>query len=159
MGGVYQRPVPEAKNYGMGFGGVLPAHIFCYAKTEAGGGFLNIASLIKKNIMVKKKTATKSRIGIVPLRDRVLVRPLSDEELEGKTASGIIIPETVDKEKPEQGEVIAVGEGGYDDGVLVPPPVSVGDRVVFSRFGYDEVKHEDVEYFIIKSENILAIIN
>ena len=138
---------------------MLPAHIFCSAKTEAGGGFLNIASLIKKNIMVKKKTATKSKIGIMPLRDRVLVRPLSDEELEGKTASGIIIPETVDKEKPEQGEVIAVGEGEWDDGVLVEPSVKVGDRVMFSRYGYDEIKYESVEYFIIKSENILAVLN
>jgi len=112
--------------------------------------------------MVKRKNTSKARvsgIGITPLRDRVLVRPFSEEELEGKTASGIIIPETVDKEKPEQGEVIAVGEGAYDDGKLIPMPVKVGDRVVFSRYGYDEVKHKGEEYFIIKSENILAVFN
>ncbi len=116
--------------------------------------------LVNKNIggMAKKKTS-KSSIGITPLRDRVLVRPLSDEELEGKTASGIIIPETVDKEKPEQGEVVAIGEGEYDDGVLVPMPVKVGDRVVFSKYSYDEVKHNGEEYFIVKSDNILAVLN
>jgi len=102
--------------------------------------------------------AKKNKVGITPLRDRVLVRPLSESELEGKTASGIIIPDTIDKEKPEQGEVIAVGEGEYDDGQLVPMPVSVGDRVVFSKYGYDEIKHEGEEYFIVKSDNILAIL-
>jgi len=107
--------------------------------------------------MAKKKISSK--IGVVPLRDRVLVRPLTEEELEGKTASGIIIPETVDKEKPEQGEVIAVGEGEYDDGKLIPIPVNVGDRIVFSRYGYDEVKYKGKEYFIIKAENILAVLN
>lgn len=113
-----------------------------------GGNVLSVLHMAKK----------KKSSGIMPLRDRVLVRPLSEEELEGKTASGIIIPETIDKEKPEQGEVIAVGEGGYDDGTLIPPPVKVGDRVVFSRYGYDEVKYEGEEYFIIKSDNILAVI-
>lgn len=103
------------------------------------------------------KKATK-KVGIIPLADRVLVRPLSEDELGTKTASGIIIPETIDKEKPEQGEVIAVGEGKYDDGKLVKPSVSVGDRVLFSKYGYDEVKHEGDEYFIIKEENILAIL-
>ena len=105
--------------------------------------------------MVKKTT---KKVGVVPLADRVLVRPLSEDELGSKTASGIIIPETVDKEKPEQGEVIAVGEGKYDDGKLVKPSVSIGDRVLFSKYGYDEVKHGGEEYFIIKEENILAIL-
>lgn len=104
--------------------------------------------------MAKKKQAS----GIIPLRDRVLVQPLSEEALEGKTASGIIIPDTASKEKPEQGTVIAVGEGAYDDGVLVPVPVEPGDRVMFSRYGYDEVKYDGEEYFIIKADNILAVI-
>jgi len=109
--------------------------------------------------MVKKGASKRSKISIKPLGDRVLVRPLSEDELGSKTASGIIIPETVDKEKPEQGEVVAVGEGKYEDGVLVKPQVSVGDRVVFSRYGYDEVKHAGEEYFIIKADNVLAIIS
>ncbi|MCI0619740.1 co-chaperone GroES [Candidatus Wolfebacteria bacterium] len=101
---------------------------------------------------------SKSAVPVTPLGDRVLVRPLSEEELGVRTASGIIIPETVDREKPEQGKVVAVGEGRYDDGKLVKPSVKVGDRVVFSRYGFDEVKMGGVEYYIIKSENVLAIV-
>lgn len=109
--------------------------------------------------MAKKQTSASKKLSVAPLGDRVLVRPLSEEELGTKTVSGIIIPDTVDKEKPEQGKVIAVGEGRYDDGVLVKPAVKKGDRVVFSRYGYDEVKIGDEEYYIIKSDNLLAIIN
>jgi len=68
------------------------------------------------------------------------------------------IPETVDKEKPEQGKVVAVGEGHYDDGKLIPVRVKVGDRVLFSKYGYDDVKIGDEEYYILKEENILAVI-
>lgn len=105
--------------------------------------------------MVKKSS---KKIGVTPLGNRVLVRPLSQEELEGKTSSGIIIPETVDKEKPEQGEVVAIGEGEYNDGTLVKPQVKVGDRVMFSKYGYDEIEYEGEDYFIIKGSNILAVI-
>lgn len=96
--------------------------------------------------------------GVLPLGDRVLVRPLSEEELGVRTTSGIIIPETVDREKPEQGKVVAIGEGRLEDGKLIKPAVKVGDRVVFSRYGYDEVKIAGEEYYIIKSENVLAIV-
>lgn len=75
-----------------------------------------------------------------------------------KTASGIYIPEAKNGERPEQGRVVAVGEGNYDDGVLIPPKVKVGDKVIFSKYGYDEVKVKDKKYFILKGENILAII-
>ena len=95
---------------------------------------------------------------ITPLGDRVLVRPLSAEEVGTRRASGIIIPETVDKERPEQGEVIAVGPGKYDNGDLIPMRVKVGDRVVFSKYGYDEIKLDGEEYFILKEDNILAVI-
>ena len=98
----------------------------------------------------------KSKVAILPLRDRVLVRPLSEEELGTKTASGIIIPETVDK--PEQGVVIAVGDGAYENGTLVKPVVKKGDRIVFSKYGYDEVVIEGSEYIILKESGILAII-
>ncbi len=100
----------------------------------------------------------KSKVAILPLRDRVLVRPLSEEELGTKTASGIIIPETVDKDKPEQGVVIAVGDGAYENGTLVKPVVKKGDRIVFSKYGYDEVVIEGSEYIILKESGILAII-
>ncbi|HEY4496232.1 MAG TPA: co-chaperone GroES [Candidatus Paceibacterota bacterium] len=95
---------------------------------------------------------------IIPLGDRVLIKPIVTDELSQKTDSGIIIPDTVSKEKPEQGKVIAVGEGRYEDGKLVKPRVKEGDRVLFSKYGYDEVKVDDEELFIIKEENILAII-
>lgn len=111
----------------------------------------------------KKKTrpasvkATTGKIGVMPLGDRVLVKPFDEEEM-SKTASGIIIPDTVSKEKPEQGEVVAVGEGKWVEGKKVPISVKVGDRVVFSKYGYDEVKLSGVEYYVLKEENILAII-
>lgn len=110
---------------------------------------------------MKKKTTgslKKSSPKILPLGDRVLLKPIDSEEV-GKTASGIIIPDTVSKEKPEQGIVIAVGEGKWDDGKLTPMSVKVGDKVVFSRYGYDEIKLDGEEYYILKEDNILAIIN
>ena len=94
----------------------------------------------------------------MPLGDRVLVKPIDTDELATKTDSGIIIPDTVSKEKPEQGRVLAVGDGRYDDGKLIKPRVKEGDRILFSKYGYDEIKIEDEELFIIKEENILAII-
>ena len=92
---------------------------------------------------------------IRPLNDRVIVKPLSREAV---TASGIVLPDTVDKEKPEQGKVVAVGEGKYIDGKLIPLNVKVGDKVVFSKYGYDEVKVGEEEFLIIKEDNILAVI-
>ncbi len=72
----------------------------------------------------------------------MVIRPLSPEEIEGKTTSfGIIIPDTA-KEKPEQGTVVAVGAGKYVDGKLVAPAVKVGDKVMFSKYGFDEIKVE-----------------
>ncbi len=98
---------------------------------------------------------------IKPIGDRVVVRRLTDEETGTKSASGIIIPDTVNKEKPEQGIVIAVGPGRFDeDGEKrIPMDVQVGDRVVFSKYGYDEVKIAGEEYFVVSSASILAILS
>lgn len=104
---------------------------------------------------MKKETKKNEKMVLVPLADRVLVRPLPKEEV---TASGIIIPDTVSKEKPEQGTVVAVGEGKYDDGKLIPLRVKVGDVVVFSKYGYDEVKLDGEEYFILREDSLLAVI-
>lgn len=93
---------------------------------------------------------------IIPLGDRVLVRALKEDTQ--KTKSGIIIPETVSKERPEQGQVIAVGEGKFDDGVKVPMTVKVGDTVLFSKYGPEEIKIDGEEYLIIREDAILAII-
>ena len=93
---------------------------------------------------------------IQPLTDHVLIEPNKKEE---KTASGILLPETADKEMPEQGKVIAVGPGKKDSkGILVPVGVKVGDKVLFSKYGPNEIKIDGKEYLIAKEENILAII-
>jgi chaperonin GroES len=95
---------------------------------------------------------------ITPLGDKVLVKPMSEEEGK-KTKSGIIIPETIDKEKPEQGKVIAIGQGRMnDEGKLLPMKVKVGDTVLFSKYGPDEVKIDGEEYFILSEGSILAVI-
>ncbi|MBI3573889.1 co-chaperone GroES [Candidatus Kaiserbacteria bacterium] len=106
---------------------------------------------------MKKNTSAVS-VPIHPLGDRVVVKPLSAEEMGMKTASGIIIPDTV-KEKPEQGKVVAVGPGKFEEGMRVPMSVKVGDRVLFSKYGYDEVKIAGVEYYVVSENNILGVIN
>lgn len=113
-----------------------------------------------KNRAKQTKRGGTNATGVVPLGDRVLVKPLSPEEAGRKLPSGIIIPETVDKEKPEQGRVVAVGPGKKnDEGKVVPLSVKVGQRVMFSKYGYDEVKIGGTEYYIVSENNILAVIN
>lgn len=98
-----------------------------------------------------------SKRKIIPLGDRVLVKPLSADDT--KTASGIIIPDTVAQEKPEQGKVVAVGAGRMnDDGTTVPMSVKVGDTVIFSKYGPDEIKVDGEEYYILGESSVLAII-
>ena len=97
-------------------------------------------------------------IGVRPLGDRVLVEPLAINE-SGLTKSGIIIPETVSKERPEQGTVVAVGPGRMtDQGKLIPLKIKKGQKILFSKYGPDEIKIKDKEYFIISESNILAVI-
>ncbi len=96
---------------------------------------------------------------IRPLGDRVLIEPLSPEERSGKTKSGIVIPDTAEKERPEQGKIVAVGEGRTnDDGKRIPLSVKKGQRVLFSKYGPSEIKVEGKEYLIAKEEDILGII-
>lgn len=96
---------------------------------------------------------------VKPLGDRVIVRPLTDAEAGTTSPSGIIIPDTAKKEKPEQGVVIAVGPGKWDeDGEKrIPLDVQIGDRVIFSKYGYDEVKIDNKEYFIVGESSILGV--
>lgn len=95
---------------------------------------------------------------IIPLGDRVLVKPASFDENK-KSKSGIIIPDTVSKERPEQGKVVAVGAGKTtDDGKTIPMKVKTGDMVVFSKYGPDEIKIDGEEYYILSESNILAVI-
>ena len=96
-------------------------------------------------------------MSIQPLGDRVLVKPLEAEE---KTRSGIVIPDTA-KEKPQEGEIIAVGKGRMaDDGKIVPLEVKKGDRVLYGKYSGTEVTtKEGDEYLIMKEDDILAIIS
>lgn len=93
---------------------------------------------------------------VKPLNGRVLVKPVS---LEQATKTGIIIPETIDKEKPEKGEVVAVGEGRVlENGSRLAMTVKVGDTVVFKKYSPDEIKVDGAEYLILDESDILAII-
>jgi chaperonin GroES len=111
----------------------------------------------KKAITSKLATLkAKNTVGMTPLGDRVLVKPQMGETT---TAFGIIIPNTA-KEKPETGVVVAVGPGKKtDNGSVVPVNVQVGDKVMFSKYGFDEVKLKGEEYYLIREENILAVLN
>jgi chaperonin GroES len=95
-------------------------------------------------------------VSIKPLEDRVLVKTLDAEQT---TASGLVIPDTA-KEKPQEGEVLAVGPGRWDeDGEnRVPLDVSVGDKVLYSKYGGTEVKYQGEEYLILSARDVLAIL-
>ncbi len=89
-----------------------------------------------------------------PLADRVVIKQLEAEE---KTKSGIVLP-TQSKEKPQEAEVIAVGPGATVDGKTVPMQVSVGDKVIYSKYAGTEVKIDGTEYIIVKESDILAVV-
>lgn len=95
-------------------------------------------------------------VSIKPLEDRIVVKGI---EAQQTTASGLVIPDTA-KEKPQEGEVVAVGPGRFnDDGdERVPMDVSVGDRVIYSKYGGTEIKHDGEEYLILSARDVLAIL-
>lgn len=109
----------------------------------------------------KKKTTTsilqKSSGPLIPLSDRVVVQISNRED---RTASGIYIPETAKEDKPEQGTVIAVGPGKWneDGDKRIAMAVSVGDTVLFSKYGPDEVSVKGEKYLVIREDSILAVI-
>jgi len=91
-----------------------------------------------------------------PLYDHVIVKPITENEM---TKSGIVLPQTIDKEKPEKGEVVAVGSGKLlDNGQLSKMTVKVGDKVMFKKYSPDEIKVDGVEYLIISESDILGIL-
>ena len=89
-----------------------------------------------------------------PLEDRIVVKPNEGEET---TTSGLVIPDTA-KEKPQEGSVVAVGPGRFEDGVRVPLDVAVGDTVIYSKYGGTEVKWGGEEYLVLSARDVLAII-
>ena len=91
---------------------------------------------------------------ITPLGNNILIEPL---EREDKLPSGLVIPDTA-KEKPQEGKVVAVGPGKYEDGELVKPSVKVGSRVLYKRYGGDEIRVGDKEYLVVDAEDVLAVI-
>lgn len=98
---------------------------------------------------------TAKKLSIQPLGDRVLVSPSPKDEA---TLSGILIPDSANREAPSKGTVVAVGPGRYDDGVLVPMTVKVGDTVLFSKYGFDEVKVDGKEFYILSEVSVLAVL-
>ncbi len=94
---------------------------------------------------------------IQPLGSRVLIKATAKEEV---TASGIVLPDTMTKERPQMGEVLAVGPGGLNkDGVMVPVSVKVGQKVYFAKYGPTEIKIDNQEYLVVEEKDILATVD
>ena len=99
--------------------------------------------------------STATKVVLKPLEDRIVVEPLEAEQV---TASGLVIPDTA-KEKPQEGKVLAVGPGRFDDkGSRVPVDVKVGDVVLYSKYGGTEVKYSGQEYLVLSARDVLAVI-
>jgi chaperonin GroES len=100
--------------------------------------------------------ATKSATGakVSPLADRVVVKPLEEAE---QMRGGLYIPDTA-KEKPQQGEILAVGPGRYEDGKRIPPDVKVGDRVLYGKYSGTEVTLDGEQVLILRESDVLAVI-
>jgi chaperonin GroES len=91
---------------------------------------------------------------IRPLGDRILVKRVKEEE---KTKGGIIIPDTA-KEKPQEGKVVAVGRGKYEDGKLVAPDVKAGDKILFGKYSGSEIKLDGEEHMVLREDDILGVL-
>lgn len=99
-------------------------------------------------------TATKSKVKIQPLQDRVVIRALEETE---SMRGGLYIPDTA-KEKPQQGEIMAVGPGRYEKGEKIPVELKVGQKVLYGKYSGTEITLDDEEYLIIKESDVLAVI-
>ncbi len=99
-------------------------------------------------------TTTATKVTIKPLEDRIVIQALEGEQT---TASGLVIPDTA-KEKPQEGSVLAVGPGRYEDGQRLPLDIKVGDTVIFSKYGGTEVKYNGEDYLILSARDVLAVL-
>jgi chaperonin GroES len=97
---------------------------------------------------------TATKVAIKPLEDRIVVQPSDAEET---TASGLVIPDTA-KEKPQEGKVLAVGPGRFEDGARVPLDVSVGDIVIYSKYGGTEIKYGGDDLLVLSARDVLAVV-
>ena len=97
---------------------------------------------------------TATKVAIRPLEDRIVVQPSDAEQT---TASGLVIPDTA-KEMPQEGTVLAIGPGRFEDGQRVPLDVSVGDIVLYSKYGGTEVKYRGEEYLVLSARDVLAVL-
>jgi len=101
----------------------------------------------------KTKTNTRTKTKLIPLSDRLVIKPVVQEEV---LASGIVIPDTA-KEKPQQGQVLAAGPGRVDDdGKRVPMDVKVGDRVLYAKYAGQEIKIDQEEYIVLSEKDVLC---
>lgn len=92
---------------------------------------------------------------IRPLSDRIVVQP---REVETKTAGGIVIPDTADKDKPIQGTVVAIGTGKYIEGKLQPLQVKIGDKVLFGKYAGTNIKLDEHEYLVMREEDVMGVV-
>src|SRR5207247_2294322 len=95
------------------------------------------------------------KFSLQPLEDRVVVKPSEEEET---TASGLVIPDTA-KERPQEGKVMAMGPGRFEDGQRIPMDVKVGDTIIYSKYGGTEVKIEGEDYLILSARDVLAVVS
>ena len=96
---------------------------------------------------------------LIPLGDRVLIKPFTEAELKkGEKKSAFILPDSMTKEKSAYGKVLAIGDGKMIDGKKVQIKLNIGDTVIFSKYGYDEVELDGEELYLLKEDNILAIL-
>ncbi len=100
-------------------------------------------------------TKTQTNVKVAPLADRVVVKALEDTE---QMRGGLFIPDTA-KEKPQQGEIIAVGPGPYEKNVRVPMEVKVGDKVLYGKYSGSEVTINTEQYLILRESDVLAVVN
>src|SRR4029453_18042965 len=101
-----------------------------------------------------QNVTTATKVAIKPLEDRIVVQPSDAEQT---TASGLVIPDTA-KEKPQEGTVLAVGPGRFEDGARVPVDVAIGDIVIYSKYGGTEVKHNGEDLLVLSARDVLAVI-
>ncbi len=119
----------------------------------------NIVSTHRCTLLKSKRSRKKYKekdMKLKPLADNIVIKPKEKEE---KTESGIFLPDSTGESKPESGEVVAVGPGKRDEkGERIKPEVKKGDEVIFTKYGPNEIKVDDVEYLIAREDDILAIV-